>query len=151
MLLEAVVEKMLESSTNFYLNIEVKNREGPRKYDKYLFPGLQYPRQKETVATDTLFQSIELGRGNTCSQFFVGTASNRWYVYPLTTESHNVSALQDYSRNVGIQSVLKSDNAQSETGDNRAAATLTELCGTKDWTTPFNSKESDVGISCATV
>eukprot|EP00957_Ditylum_brightwellii_P019850 1497934-Ditylum_brightwellii.AAC.1 len=112
MLPDAVVEKTLDNSTNLYLNIKAKNREEPRKHYKYHFPGLQYPRQKETVATDTLFPSIKLRRGNACSQFFVGTSSNRWDVYPLKTESHNILALQDYSRDVGIPSVLKSDNAQ---------------------------------------
>eukprot|EP00957_Ditylum_brightwellii_P023218 1752261-Ditylum_brightwellii.AAC.1 len=107
---------MLENSTNFYLNIEDKNREDPRKHYKYRFPGLRYPRQKEMVATDTFFPSIKSRIGNTCSQFFVGTASDRWDVYPLKTEIHNVSALQDYSRDVDIPSVLKSDNDQSETG-----------------------------------
>jgi hypothetical protein len=116
MLPEEVVRKTLENSTNFYLNIEAENREDPRKHYKYRFPGLRYPRQKETVATDTFFPSVKSRRGNTCSQFFVGTASDRWEVYPLKSESYNVSALQDYSRDVGIPATLKSDNAQSETG-----------------------------------
>eukprot|EP00957_Ditylum_brightwellii_P197387 15038580-Ditylum_brightwellii.AAC.3 len=99
MLPEAVVEKTLENSANFCLNIEAKNREDPRKHYKYCSPGLQYPRQKEMVATDAFFPT-----------------STIWDVYPLKTESHNVSALQDYFRDMGIPSVLKSDNAQSETG-----------------------------------
>eukprot|EP00957_Ditylum_brightwellii_P063868 4846203-Ditylum_brightwellii.AAC.1 len=40
MLPEAVVEKMLENSTNLYLNIEAENREDPRRHYKYRFPGL---------------------------------------------------------------------------------------------------------------
>eukprot|EP00957_Ditylum_brightwellii_P099341 7567442-Ditylum_brightwellii.AAC.1 len=43
-------------------------------------------------------------------------ASDRWEVYPLKSDSYNVLALQDYSRDVGIPATLKSDNAQSETG-----------------------------------
>eukprot|EP00957_Ditylum_brightwellii_P200265 15266680-Ditylum_brightwellii.AAC.1 len=54
--------------------------------------------------------------GNTCSQFFVGLESDRWEVYPLKTESHNGVALQDYSRNVSVPPVLKTENAQSEVG-----------------------------------
>eukprot|EP00957_Ditylum_brightwellii_P082107 6243947-Ditylum_brightwellii.AAC.1 len=55
MLPEAVIEKTWENSTNFILNIEAKNREDPRKHYKYHFPELRYPRQKETVTTDTFF------------------------------------------------------------------------------------------------
>eukprot|EP00957_Ditylum_brightwellii_P121437 9261458-Ditylum_brightwellii.AAC.1 len=40
MLPEEVVRKTLENSTNFYLNIEAENREDPRNYYKYRFPGL---------------------------------------------------------------------------------------------------------------
>ena len=35
-------------------------------------------------------------------------------VYPLKTESHNLSSLQDFCREVGIPNGLKSDNAKSE-------------------------------------
>eukprot|EP00957_Ditylum_brightwellii_P188860 14376047-Ditylum_brightwellii.AAC.1 len=45
---EEVVRKTFENSTNFYLNIEAENKEDPRKHYKYHFPGLRYPRQKET-------------------------------------------------------------------------------------------------------
>ena len=47
---------------------------------------------------------------------FVGLDSDQWEVYPMRSESHNVSALQDYCRNVGIPPTLKTDNAQSEVG-----------------------------------
>ena len=43
--------------------------------------------------------------------------SDRWEVYPLKTESHNGTALQDYTRKCGAPSVLKTDNAQSELGE----------------------------------
>eukprot|EP00957_Ditylum_brightwellii_P160867 12248199-Ditylum_brightwellii.AAC.1 len=64
MLPEEVVMKMLENPTNFYLNIEAENREDPKKHYKFCFPGLRYPRQKETVATDTFFPSVKSRRGN---------------------------------------------------------------------------------------
>eukprot|EP00957_Ditylum_brightwellii_P068292 5184727-Ditylum_brightwellii.AAC.1 len=53
---EAVVENTLESSTIFHLNVEAESREDPRRHYKYCFPGLQYPKQKETVAMDMFFQ-----------------------------------------------------------------------------------------------
>eukprot|EP00957_Ditylum_brightwellii_P204111 15337752-Ditylum_brightwellii.AAC.1 len=45
---------------------------------------------------------------------FLGIRYPRWEVYLLKAESHNEVALQDYSRNVGVPPILKTDNAQSE-------------------------------------
>jgi len=55
--------------------------------------------------------------GHTCSQFFVGTDTDRWYVQPLKKESHCSTVLQDFSRNVGLPLFVKSDCAQSEIGE----------------------------------
>eukprot|EP00957_Ditylum_brightwellii_P030636 2321450-Ditylum_brightwellii.AAC.1 len=35
MLLEVMVKKMLENTTNFYLNVEAENRQDPRRHFKY--------------------------------------------------------------------------------------------------------------------
>eukprot|EP00957_Ditylum_brightwellii_P035163 2665975-Ditylum_brightwellii.AAC.1 len=40
MLSEEIVKKTLENSTNFYMNVEVENRQDPRWHFKYRFPGL---------------------------------------------------------------------------------------------------------------
>eukprot|EP00957_Ditylum_brightwellii_P050520 3831855-Ditylum_brightwellii.AAC.1 len=89
MLPEEVVEQMLQCSTCFYLNVEAKNRQDPRMHYKYRFPGIRYPRQRETVALDTFFPSVTSKRGITCSQFFVGLTLDRWEVYPMKSESNN--------------------------------------------------------------
>ena len=116
MLPEDVVRKTLDATTQFYMETEAENRQDPRRHLKSRMPGLRLPRQSETVASDTFFPSVTSDRGNTCSQFFVGTVSDRWEVYPLKTESHNGEALQDYTRKVGAPSTIKTDNAQSELG-----------------------------------
>ena len=117
MLPEDVVRKTIDATTQFYLEAECENREDPRRHLKARTPGIRYPRQHETVASDTFFPSVTSDRGNTCSQFFFGLTSNRWEVFPLKTESHNGIALQDYTRKCGAPSVLKTDNAQSELGN----------------------------------
>eukprot|EP00957_Ditylum_brightwellii_P011816 891034-Ditylum_brightwellii.AAC.1 len=109
---DQVVDKTLENSACYYLNVESEKRQDCRRHYKYRFPGLRLPRQRETVASDTFFPSVTSRRGNTCSQFFVGLDSDQWEVYPMRSESHNVSAFQDYCRNVGIPPTLKTDNAQ---------------------------------------
>eukprot|EP00957_Ditylum_brightwellii_P019496 1470882-Ditylum_brightwellii.AAC.1 len=67
MLPEEVVEQTLQCNTCFYLNAEAENRQDPRKHYMYRFPGIRYPRQRETVASDTFFPSVMPKRGNTCS------------------------------------------------------------------------------------
>ena len=110
------IHRTFEATTQHYMRLECENRAVPRDHYKSRIPGLRYPCQTEKVATDTFFPSIRSYRGNTCSQFFNGLKSNRWEVFPLKTESHNGTALQDYIRKVGVPNVIKSDNAQSETG-----------------------------------
>ena len=78
---------------------------------------MKLPRLKEGVATDTFFPSEKTSMGHTCSQFFVGTDTHRWYVQPLKKESHNLTELQDFSRNLGLPLFVKSDCAQSEIGE----------------------------------
>ena len=45
-----------------------ESRDDPRRHIRSRAPGLRCLRQKETVATDTLFPSIISDRGNTCLQ-----------------------------------------------------------------------------------
>jgi hypothetical protein len=71
----------------------------------------------------THFPAVTSDRGNTCSQIFVGTDSDRWEVYPIKTESLNSTALQDSTRQIRSPTNLKTDNAQSE-----LAVTWTSHC-----------------------
>eukprot|EP00957_Ditylum_brightwellii_P072428 5504163-Ditylum_brightwellii.AAC.1 len=62
MLPERVVKKTLANYTNLYFNVEVENRQDPRQNFKYRFPGIRYPRQTETVASDTFFPTVKTRR-----------------------------------------------------------------------------------------
>eukprot|EP00957_Ditylum_brightwellii_P085035 6465950-Ditylum_brightwellii.AAC.1 len=73
--------------------------------------------QEDTVP----WNKIPKANRNSCIGYCFPTVktrreSDRWEVYPLKTESHTGMALQDYSRNIGVPPVLKTDNAQSEVG-----------------------------------
>ena len=113
---DETLHRTFAATTQHYMRLECENRAVPRDHYRSRVPGLRYPRQTESVTTDTFFPSIRLYLGNTCSQFFNGLRSNRWEVFPLKTESQNGTALQDYIRKVGVPNTLKSDNAQRETG-----------------------------------
>jgi hypothetical protein len=123
MLPEDVVQKTLLATTQYYMSTEAETRQDPRRHLKSRTPGIRSRRQNEAVSSDTFFPSVTTDRGNTCSQIFVGADSDRWEVYPLKSESQNGVALQDYTRQVGAPTSIKTDNAQSEVG-----ATWTSHC-----------------------
>jgi len=112
-----IVEKTLETTMQYYMTVDCENRTNMRQHYQSRFRGLKLPRLKEGVATDTFFPSEKTSMGHACSQFFVGTDTDRWYVQPLKKESHNSTALQDFSRNVGLPLFVKSDCTQSEIGE----------------------------------
>jgi len=114
---EDVIQKTLENTTQCYMTVDCENRTNMKEHYKSHFRGLKLPRLNEGVATDTFSPSVRTARGHKCSQMFTGMFSNRWHVYPLKKESHNGIALQDFSRNEGLPLFIKSDNAQSQTGD----------------------------------
>jgi len=111
---EEIVRKTLEATTQFYTSVEVENRKDPRRHMQSRFPGLRNNRIQEQFATDTFYPSEITDQGHTCSQIFVGKDSDRWEVYPLKHEHNNISALEDFTREVGVPNVLCSDNAKSE-------------------------------------
>ena len=125
MLPDDIIQKTLENTTQFYMKVECENRQNPRHHYQSRFPALRLKRQNEMVASDTFFPSVPTNRGHTCSQFFAGTETDRWEVFPLKSECHNGTALQDYSRRIGVPPSLKTDCAQSELG-----ATWTDHCRT---------------------
>ena len=148
MLPEDVIKKTLEATTNFYLSIEGENRMDPRRHFQSRFPGLRIQRQNEEVATDTFYPTVTTQRGNTCSQFFTGLSSKRWFVYPIKIESHNTTALKDFVRQHGAPQIIKSDNAQSELGCDWIEYMRNNCIGTKT-TEPHhphqNPAESEIG------
>ena len=60
------------------------------------------------------FLSIHDISGATCAQVFYGLSSHYINVYGLRTESDNVNTLEDFAREAGIPSIIRSDNACSE-------------------------------------
>ena len=114
---EDTIHKTLENTTQFCLTPEEDNREDPRRHMKYHLPMIRWRRRNETLGTDTFFPSVVTAQGHTCTQFFVGKTSDFWEAYPLKKESGNVVALQDSCRQHGIPNAIRSDNAQSEIGN----------------------------------
>ena len=132
---EETVKRTFDATTQYYMQIDCKNRTVPCDHYRSQVPSLRYPRQTEAVATDTFFPSVTSYQGNTCSQFFNGLRSNRWEVFPMKSKSQNATALQDYIRKVGVPDILKSDNAQSKTGSKWVTVSR-DQCITNETTEP---------------
>ena len=66
MLPKKVLKKALDNTTHYYyLSVGVDKKQDPRRYYKYGFPELRYPRRRETVTSDDLFLTIKLSLVNT--------------------------------------------------------------------------------------
>ena len=98
MLLDDVIQKTLDNTTQFYMKVEGDNRQNPQHHYKSRFPTLCLERQNKMVASDKFFPLAPTNRGHTCSKFFASTKSDRWEDFPLKSECYNGNALQDYSR-----------------------------------------------------
>ena len=94
MLPEDIVQQTLNNNTNLYPSVEEKHLHDSRKHYGYIFPGLSYHRQKETVSSNTLFPTAKSSCGHTFSQLFIGTVSSMFSVYPLEEGGQNVTDLQ---------------------------------------------------------
>jgi hypothetical protein len=138
MIPEDLVRKTLENTTHYYLSPEMDNRQDPRNHLKSTLKAIRHRRRDEMDSTDTFFPSVnKTAQGHTCSKFFVSGTSNKWGVHPLRKESQNLQALQDHCRTNGIPAILRSDNAQSETGS-KWTAFLRDLCIETQTTVPHN-------------
>ena len=112
-----VIRKTFGATTQLAMNLEINNRAVGRRHFKTRFPFLKQKRLNDTFHSDTFFPSVNTTNGNTCSQIFLGEKSDFMYVQPLKKESHAFTALQDFSRRVGLPSKIKTDNAKTEVGE----------------------------------
>ena len=112
---DEVIQKTLDNTTQFYLDVE-ENRSNPQRHFRKRFKAITDFRQNEEVATDFVYFSTKSSQGHKGGQFFVGVTSKRWAFYPLHKESQNSEALQDYVRSRGAPRSIISDNAKSEIG-----------------------------------
>ena len=106
-----VVRQTLENTTQM---ARTHQRENMRGHTQALFPFLNCVQLHETVSTDTFFSSTRDISGATCAQVFYGLTSHFINVYGLRTESDNINALEDFTREEGIPLIICSDNAHSE-------------------------------------
>ena len=86
MLPEEVIERILNATTQFHLEIADDNRSNDKQHFKKSFKGPGINRQNEQVATDFVYNSVKTAQGHKGGQFFPGITSKRWAYYPLEKE-----------------------------------------------------------------
>ena len=86
-----------------------------RRHLKSREPVLNRKSLGETYATDTFFAESTAIDGSTCAQIFTGCRSYFTKVFGMKRESEAPTVLEDFCRNVGVPSGIKSDNAKVQT------------------------------------
>jgi len=129
-----VIRKTFMATTQLSMNVESENRICGRRHYKPRFNYLKEKRINDIFHSDTFFPTIQSNSGDTCSQLFIGKRTDYMKVYPLKKELHSFTALQEFTRKVGILRGIKTDNATTETGlkwtifcrENKIDTTFTE-------------------------
>ena len=111
---EDVIKHLLDSTTQFCLEIVDDTRQNSQRHFRNRFPGLPSRRQNEVVATDCVCFSHKSSDCHIGGQFFHGVTSKRWEFFPLRRENHNPQGLKDHIQKAGPLLAIKSDDAKSE-------------------------------------
>ena len=113
-----------------------------KEHLKARFPQLNRRRLYETYATDTWFASEKAVTGEKCCQLFVGHTSTLTFCYGMKTESEGASKLEEFIKEVGAPSVIKSDNSKMQTG--KAFSDLCQLYNIGQETTePYHKWQNE--------
>ena len=117
---EEVIKRKLLNCPHFYSNIEIKYRQETGRLCESWLHGIRYLWQPEKREPITLFSLVKIRSG-------------KMGVYLLKIERLNGMGRQDYSRNMEVQSVLKSENAQI-----KVRKAWSECCVGKESTQPHH-------------
>jgi hypothetical protein len=99
-------------------------------------------RLQETIATDTFFAHTRDISGSLCAQVFYGINSHYINVYGLRTESDGPTAFEDFLRQEGIPSILRSDNSRMQRWGTRITTIVRRhLIGTQ-FTEPHHPQQN---------
>ena len=108
------VKKTFARTTQLAMN--VPQRYPMRRHMMSRTPQLNTRRIAETFCTNTLFGSQKAYGGITCGQLFVGKESRYTSVHGMKTESEGPDSFEDFIRDKGAPSCIRSDNSKMQTG-----------------------------------
>ena len=86
-----------------------------RRHFRSREPVLNRHRLGEVYATDTFFAESSAVDGTTCAQLFTGCKSFFTKALGMKSENEAPTALEDFCRNVGVPTGIRSDNSKAQT------------------------------------
>jgi hypothetical protein len=139
----AVVRKTLKMTTQLGATIDYNNL---KAHVKSLLPWANKTRLDETVSTDTIFANTRDVSGATCAQVFYGLRSHVINVYGMRSESEGPQKLDDFIREEGIPTVMRSDNSRMQRYGKTWTQRLRDLLVHSEFSEPHNQQQNPVEL-----
>jgi hypothetical protein len=137
------IRKTLEVTTQLGAMVKHNNL---KAHLKSLLPWANKTRLDETVTTDTVFAKVQDVSGATCAQVFYGLHSHVINVYGMRSESEGPQRLDDFIREEGIPSVMRSDNSRMQRYGKTWTQRLRELLKQSTFSEPHNQQQNPVEL-----
>jgi hypothetical protein len=138
-----VVRQTIEHTTQLGATMDYRNM---RAHLKSLMPWANKTRLNETVSTDTIFADTRDVRGSTCAQVFYGLLSHMINVYGMRSENEGPNRLDDFLREEGIPTIMRSDNSRMQRYGKGWLKRLRELLIHAEFCEPHNQQQNPVEL-----
>lgn len=138
-----VIRRTLENTTQLGATVNYHNL---KAHLKSLLPWANRTRLNETVSTDTVFANERDVTGAVCAQVFYGLRSHMINVYGMRSESEGSERLDDFIREEGIPSVMRSDNSRMQRYGKVWLQWLRELLIHAEYSEPHNQQQNPVEL-----
>jgi hypothetical protein len=138
-----IVRRTIENTTQLGATSNYNNL---KAHLKSLMPWANKTHLNETVSTDTIFASAKDVTGALCAQVFYGMRSHMINVYGMKSESEGPDRLNDFVREEGIPSVMRSDNSQMQRYGRAWLQRLRELLVHNEFLEPHNQQQNPVEL-----
>jgi hypothetical protein len=138
-----IVRRTIENTTQLGATSNYNNL---KAHLKSLMPWANRTRLNKTVSTDKIFASAKDVTGALCAQVFYGMRSHMINVYGMKSESEGPDRLNDFVREEGIPSVMRSDNSQMQRYGRAWLQRLRELLVHNEFLEPHNQQQNPVEL-----
>jgi hypothetical protein len=138
-----VIRRTIETTTQLGATVNYHNL---KAHLKSLLPWANRTRLNETVSTDTVFASEKDVTGALCAQVFYGLQSHVINVYGMKNESEGPDRLNDFMREEGIPTVMRSDNSRMQRYGRSWLQRLREMLVHAEYSEPHNQQQNPVEL-----
>jgi hypothetical protein len=138
-----VIRRTIEVTTQLGATVNYHNL---KAHLKSLLPWANRTRLNKTVSTDTVFASEKDVTGALCAQVFYGLQSHVINVYGMKSESEGSDRLNDFMREEGIPTVMRSDNSRMQRYGRSWLQRLREMLVHAEYSEPHNQQQNPVEL-----